>query len=221
MDEAHVIYAGLDLAGPAHPEATVLGWFRPLGDALAYEGHICPASDGAILSQLKALTVQDEVILGVDAPLSYHDGGGMRPCDKLLERELRRSGLEFIGVMSPTFRGMAWLTLRGMGLARSIELLPEAHRIRIVEVHPGAALGLRGAPVQVLKRFKKDDGEAMAELRQWLAQGDFRRLPDGFPETDHEVDSAACALAAWEWHEGKSAWLAAAQPPQRPYDFAC
>ena len=221
MDKAHVIYAGLDLGGPAHPEATVLAWFRAGEGVLAYEGHVWPASDGTILSRLRALTVTDEVILGVDAPLSYRDGGGMRDCDRALLDELRRKGLGFVGVMSPTFRGMAWRTLRGIGLARSIELLPEAHRIRIVEVHPGAALGLRGAPAAALKRLKEGAHGARAELRQWLARGDFRRLPDGFPGTGHEMDSAACALAAWKWHEGKPAWLAPAQPPQRPYDFAC
>jgi len=221
-DERRIVFLGLDLSGPAKPENTVLTWLRRDAEGLRYIGHLCAASDGDIVGELAALTVEDEVILGIDAPLSYKDGGGFRQCDKDLQAALRQKELvHFVHVMSPVFGGMAWLTLRGIVLSRTVELLPEAHRIRIVEVHPGAVLGLRGAPVEALQRYKKGDRGALQQLKRWLNERGLRGFPESFGRTSHEVDSAAGALAAWQWFAGGPAWLAEAQPPERPYPFAC
>ncbi len=215
-----LLYMGLDLSGPSNPGDTALSWFAPEEAALSFAGQLTDTGDSGILDLLRDLYDRYEVLFGVDAPLSYQDGGGRRDCDTDLSSRLTDEGLDFIGVMAPTYSKMGWLTLRGIGLARSIELMPEAHRVRIVEVHPGATMGLHGAPKKALRRYKRGDMQAIHALQSWFAEEGMGGLPE-FDSSSHVVDSCAAALAAWRWHTGDSAWLAEARPPERPYDFAC
>ena len=39
--------------------------------------------------------------------------------------------------------------------------------------------------------------------------------------SSHFVAACAAALAAWHWQKGTSSWLAKAQLPWHPFDFAC
>ena len=220
LHKAAFIYMGLDLSGPSNPEETALSWFEIEGDGLSCLGHRSNASDDSILELLRDLYDRHEVLLGIDAPLSYQDGGGRRDCDVALSAALKERDLGFIGVMAPTYSKMGWLTLRGMGLARNIELAPEGHRVRIVEVHPGATMGLHGAPREALQTYKRGDAGAVKELAFWLGSQGLGALPE-FEARSHGLDSCAAALAAWKWHRGDSAWLAEAKLPERPYDFAC
>ena len=217
---SRLVFMGLDLSGPSNPDDTALAWFGGEGDRLSRMGHVEGAGDDYILELLTDLYDRHEVLLGIDAPLSYHDGGGRRDCDTELSSALKKRGLSFIGVMAPTYSKMGWLTLRGMGLARRIELTPQAHRVRIVEVHPGAAMGLHGAPPDALRRYKRGDAGAVQHLADWLTDEGLDTLPD-LGKSSHLLDSCAAALAAWRWHTGGSAWIAQAKLPQRPYDFAC
>jgi len=91
---------------------------------------------------------------------------------------------------------------------------------RIVEVHPGAAMALRGAPIDDVRTYKTDSG-AQQQLLGWLfSQGMICKQLHQNPE-DHAVAACAAALAAWKWDRGETRWVEPAAPPHHPYDFAC
>lgn len=217
------IFCGLDLSGPASPEKTVMSVFRDRGDHLDFRASLSPASDEDILEELRQLNRETQVCIGMDAPLSYNDGGGCRPCDWELNSALTEAeeNLSVIGVMSPTFQGMAWITLRGITLTRAIMLREELATVSVVEVHPGACLGLRGAPPDALRTYKKGNREGRRRIKDWLTESGLLEIPDDFGDTADELDSVAAALAAWKWERGDPAWLSKANPPHRPFDFAC
>lgn len=177
-------------------------------------------NDREILEMVSKIGEKAPVIIGVDAPLSYNQGGGNRPSDReLLQLVLQHGG--GVGVMAPTFRHMAYLTLRGVAVTRMLEALSLLPRqLRIVEVHPGAAMLLRGAPAEEVRTYKRK-AEARPKLLEWLAKQGMQGLQDATEVSDHWVDACAAALAAWRWAEGSPAWCYRAQPPEHPYDFAC
>jgi predicted nuclease with RNAse H fold len=157
------------------------------------------------------------VVVGLDAPLSYNPGGGDRPADRELRKLIIERGLPPGSVMAPTLNRMAYLTLRGISVARAMEM--SSPGVRIIEVHPGAAVVLRGASVDDARTFKTDPS-SRGRLADWLSTQGVTGLP-GEPATDHELAACACAFAAWQWSLGSPAWVAAACGPLSPYDFAC
>ncbi len=122
------------------------------GEKLHYRGHLDNVSDAAALELVTMLSAQGEVALGLDAPLSYQDGGGFRPGDHLLKQALSAIKAHHVGVMSPTMYGMMALTLRGIALVRMFARCPTPPAM--VEVHPGAAMALRGAKLDLLRVYK-------------------------------------------------------------------
>jgi len=159
------------------------------------------------------------LVVGIDAPLSYHIGGGDRPADSILRRRLVQVGLKPGSVMPPTMTRMAYLTLRGMAVSRMLESVT-SHRIRIVEVHPGAAMALRGAPIQDVLGSRSGRNSRL-RLLKWLESQGLRNLPIEETARDHDVAASAAALAAWQWHCNQWVWVFPAAPPYHPYDFAC
>ncbi len=121
--------------------------------------------------------------------------------------------------MTPTMTRMAYLTLRGVCVARLLEGVRPSPP-RIVEVHPGAALVLRDAPVDDVREMKRSPA-ARERLLAWLEGRGLRGASRGREATDHVVAACAAALAAWDWVSDRSAWLRRARPPLHPYDFAC
>jgi len=113
---------------------------------------------------------------------------------------------------------MAYLTLRGIAVACSLQSIPKAPP-RIVEVHPGAAVALRGAPIDAVRTFKQDVG-ARQELLTWLAQHGLDAAANE-SASDHYVAACAAALATWKWCTGKTVWLHPAAPPFHAFDYAC
>lgn len=113
---------------------------------------------------------------------------------------------------------MAYLTLRGLGVARLLGSL-DPLRVRIIEVHPGATFCLRGAPLESVMAFKKR-AEHRAPLLAWLSTQGISALPSTDP-SDHFVAACGAALAAWEWSRGRPVWLAPPEPPFHPFAFAC
>ena len=95
-------------------------------------------------------------------------------------------------VMAPTMTRMSYLTLRGISVGRLLKSIPEVPP-RIVEVHPGAALPLRGAPVDAVKAFKKDK-DSRGQHLQWLAQQGVDAAANE-SASDHYVAACAAALA--------------------------
>ena len=158
------------------------------------------------------------MIAGIDAPLSYNIGGGDRPADAALRKKIIAAGLRPGSVMVPTMTRMVYLTLRGMAVAR---LLRAAHeKTAVVEVHPGAAMVLRGAPVDDVAAFKFDS-KCRLNLLAWLEGQGLRNVAAVQEPTDHYVAACGAALAAWKWHINETKWLHRAVLPFHPFDFAC
>ncbi len=212
----HVL--GIDLSGPRNVKDTYVAAFRTSDAALHYLDSIAAADDLSILRLTSDLAARGPVVVGIDAPLSYNPTGGDRPSDSGLRRLVQqRKGR--IGIMPPTMIRMVYLTLRGISLARLLEAALKP-TIRIVEVHPGAAMFLRGADRADLASIKKESG-ARERLLDWLQTKGLMGVPHAKETPDHFVMACGAALAAWDWTLGRSAWCFPASPPLHPYDFAC
>ncbi len=209
---------GVDLSGPGNVADTAVAVCQPKQDRLSFGQAIHGADDRTIFELVSALGTAGSVVIGLDAPLSYNPGGGYRPADAELSRLARLKGRT--GIMSPTLTRMAYLTLRGIALTRMLESLRPQLDLRIVEVHPGAAMLLRDAPPADVAAFKGDTA-ARLRLLDWLETAGLADLPRPAAPTDHFVAACAAALAAWHWAAGRPVWCAPAQPPAHPYDFAC
>ena len=210
-----MIIAGCDLSGPSNYHDTALATFEVrdgLPDLVALESGL---DDEALLERISALPEGSAV--GLDAPLSYQSGGGDRPADRALRAKLRALDGPRPAVMTPTMTRMAYLTLRGIAVARAIAAVRED--LRVVEVHPGAALALRDVPLELLGAIKHEH-PARHAVRGWLAER-MGPLPAEVADTDHALMACAAALAVRDWLQGTSPWLHPAEPPLHPFDFAC
>src|SRR5512138_1222103 len=113
---------GIDLSGPRNFAETCLVSFEEHGAELQLSEVREGVDDSRILDTLVQLGAKDQIVIGIDAPLSYNPTGGERPSDTELRRLLQSQGLR-AGVMSPTMIRMVYLTLRGMQLTRLLERL--------------------------------------------------------------------------------------------------
>ncbi|ABA88731.1 protein of unknown function DUF429 [Syntrophotalea carbinolica DSM 2380] len=209
---------GMDLSGPSNTDETVCVVFEEQGALLRLVDFIDGATDRDIVAMLAAVEHCEPVVIGLDAPLSYNPGGGDRPSDKDLRQAIIKAGLHSGSVMTPTMTRMAYLTLRGMGIARLVAAVGST-MFRVVEVHPGGAMVLGGADIEAVKAMKTD-GVARQSLLAWLAGEGLQGVARDHA-TDHYVAACACALAAWKWSRGRSVWYWPACAPYHPYDFAC
>jgi predicted nuclease with RNAse H fold len=216
MENVKII--GIDLSGPRNVADTCVVVFEPQGNDICFRQAIDAADDRRIYDLVSGIGNEDSAVIGIDAPLSYNPGGGDRPSD----RELRRLALEKgrVGVMPPTLIRMVYLTLRGVALTRMLQRLQPRGELKIVEIHPGASMLLRGAPAQDVATFKRDV-PARLRLLAWLEGMRLEELPREEAVSDHCVAACAAAMAAWQWSAGKAEWCYAARPPEHPYDFAC
>jgi hypothetical protein len=115
---------------------------------------------------------------------------------------------------------MVYLTLRGIVLAGVLRTLAKPELVRVVEVHPGAALCLHGAQLADVMWFSKDPG-ARSRLLAWLAEQGMKGMGVREGCTGHFLAACGAAFATWKWHLGKPVWISKADPPWHPYDFAC
>jgi len=67
---------GIDLSGPANPADTAVAAFRAEHDRLVLVEAVKGADDHAILSLFRGWASAQQVVAGIDAPLSYNVGGG-------------------------------------------------------------------------------------------------------------------------------------------------
>ena len=210
---------GVDLSGPRNTADTYLVVLNEQGTELHLIDNVNGADDQQIFHTITGLGSNESIIIGIDAPLSYNPGGGDRTSDADLRHVVHeKSG--GIGVLPPTMIRMVYLTLRGIVLTRMLETLKPDFDLRIVEVHPGACMLLRGAPAKVVAAFKHDRS-ARFQLLQWLGKQGLKGISQTEDVADHHVAACAAALGAWHWSLGRSAWLSSAKPPDHPYDFAC
>lgn len=207
---------GVDLSGPANIGDTVLVAFENDRHRLRRIRTIDAATDLDIRQFVLLLPVGSRVTIGLDAPLSYNPGGGDRPGDASLRKAALAAGLLAGSIMPPTLHRMIYLTVRGIVVARGLTLA-DGHSPTIVEVHPGAALALGGAPIAEVRQFAHEPA-ARSRLLQWLEGQGLKGILSESPSS-HYVASCAAALAAWKRAEGKSAWLHAAEPPVHPFDY--
>ncbi len=210
---------GIDLSGPHNVRDTYAAQFSADGSTLRHVTTMAAVDDKNLIESITSLAGSETLVIGIDAPLSYNPGGGDRPSDRLLRQLINERG-GGVAVMPPTMTRMAYLTLRGVALTRMIEALGMGKNIRSVEVHPGAAMLIRGAPRSDLVSLKKDPG-ARLRLLDWLSTQNVVGIPRSEGTPDHLIMACAAALAAWSWHRGAPAWCSPAAPPLHPYDFAC
>jgi uncharacterized protein len=211
---------GVDLSGPAGIDNTGVVVFSARDAGLDFVDQQCDGSDASLYSLIDALSCESPVVVGIDAPLSYEPGGGQRARDAELRRQIVAKGMRSGSVMAPTAPRMVYLTLRGIVLAQVLGALHAEPQVRIVEVHPGASLCLRDAPLDAILAFAADE-LARERLIDWLSSQRIDRLKVPAPCPSHFVAACAAAVAAWDWHFGRSRWLAKARLPWHPYDFAC
>ena len=210
---------GIDLSGPSNTRETALVSFKAGDNSLQMTTAVEGATDRSIYDAIIENSANVKVIVGIDAPLSYNPGGGDRKSDKDLRKHIMAKGMPSGSVMPPTFTKMAYLTLRGVSVARFLESYPN-RKIKIVEVHPSGAMALRGATVESIMKMKIST-KARQTLLQWLANQGLNGIDLSGSVSDHYVAACSAALAAWKWHLRKSAWIFKSEMPFHPYDFVC
>jgi predicted nuclease with RNAse H fold len=212
--------AGLDLSGPSSPERTAAVLFEGDKKSLNLTAFRSSAGDEQILEIFLSRGLNSLLFIGIDAPLSYQPGGGDRAGDRQLRKILTERGLPSGTVMTPTMTRMAYLTLRGISVVRLLEKTIRTDSLAISEAHPGGALLLHGASLDLVLNLKHSLS-IRTRLLTWLEeQGLYgaRTLP---ADSDHLVAACGAALAAWKWAAGKPAWIYPADPPFHPYPIIC
>jgi predicted nuclease with RNAse H fold len=213
----HVL--GVDLAGPAGSASTGFACFKAATGRIEFSQQVCNGTDAALYGLAEQLSHAAPVIIGLDAPLSYQPGGGQRRRDAQLRKLIVERGMRPGSVMAPTAPRMVYLTLRGVALAGTLTKLVSRHPIHIVEVHPGATLCLRGAPLDAVRTFANNP-KVRSRLLWWLQNHGLHRIKKPVQCTSHFVAACAAALAAWSWHIGSPCWCARSELPWHPYDLA-
>lgn len=210
---------GIDLSGPRNFADTCLVSFAEREEEIYLSEVRAGADDAQILEVISGFAPAEQIVVGIDAPLSYNPVGGDRPSDAELRRLIHAQG-GGAGILPPTMIRMVYLTLRGLQLTRLLESLKPRLDLRLVEVHPGACMILRGADAQEVRNFKVD-ALARVHLLDWLGTKGLKGITSTDAVSDHYVAACAATLGAWQWSLGKSVWCFESQPPHHPYDFAC
>lgn len=211
---------GVDLSGPANPKNTAVAVFVADGEYLEYQALLPSATDAVLFEEIRRRLAVDDVCVGLDAPLSYGSEGGQRESDAALRAKAIEAGLRPGSVMAPTAPRMAYLTLRGLAVARGLQLLGGPGKLRVVETHPGAAMALGGAPVEAVRSFRECE-EDRDRLVHWLRDRGLRGVEPESITTDHSLAACAAAWATWRWNRGQPSWVFRAEAPHHPFDFAC
>ncbi|MBH0230435.1 DUF429 domain-containing protein [Halobacillus yeomjeoni] len=214
---------GIDLSGPSNHKDTVVTAFEAADNHLKLKKILRNASDHDIFSLVGELSPRGKVYIGIDAPLSYQDGGGDRPADKYLRAFSKALGMKSGSIMPPTLTRMVYLTMRGIHIAHSLQSC-FGDQVAISEVHPGVALAsrldtdLRWHAMQ----YKKELDSRLYVLK-WLAEKDVDLSSEIDAATSHELDACLAGLAAWHWasdnHSPK--WSYPAYPPDHTFPFHC
>ncbi|WP_454190305.1 DUF429 domain-containing protein [Paenibacillus sp. Marseille-Q7038] len=188
---------GLDLAGTTNSSDTAVAIFEYNVNSLTCIEIISDLTDSDIYDLVKQYANEDQVIIGIDAPLSYQFGGGDRLSDKSLRKLITEIGMRPGSIMAPTSPKMSYLTLRGINVSRGLYNIPNVNKIQIVEVHPGATIGLHyGQPIvpqEVLDYKDHNNILSRNVILAWLMSNMFLNGINNKINTDvissHEVDA--------------------------------
>lgn len=184
---------GIDLSGPSNHTDTCMAWRNEQG-IIEFE---CGCSDAQIMHWVTQLN--HRVVVFIDAPLSYQDGGGYRPCDSALRRFLNDRGFQRLGVMAPTMTKMVYLTLRGIALAQQLDKVGAT----VIETHPGASLLLSGVEADQVFALKN------SPLAIHAVQSHWQQLGINFSKeltSDHQIMAVQALLTAERWMSEQCYW---------------
>ena len=126
----YLSFVGLDLSGPAAPSETGVAVFHEKGTRLILESGEHSGSDEAIYQLVERLASSSKVIVGIDSPLSYAAGGGLRIWDRSLQTALQQIGMHPRHALAPMARHMVgrWTATGGYPDAPWQNLLPRNSR---------------------------------------------------------------------------------------------
>ncbi|UOR11062.1 DUF429 domain-containing protein [Halobacillus amylolyticus] len=213
---------GIDLSGPSNHKDTAVAVFDDQGDTLYLDQLLNTASDQDILSLITNLSAEEQVVVGIDAPLSYEDGGGDRKLEKELRQFTKELGMKSGSIMPPTLTKMIYITARGMKLA---SLLNHHVNVKVIEVHPGATLAARIPQDEGREHslFYKRSPESADWIANWMMTFGLRGMQVNLLQTSHLIDACAAAIAAWGYGSPNRnpIWSYDANPPHHPYPFSC
>ncbi|NND70873.1 MAG: DUF429 domain-containing protein [Rhodothermales bacterium] len=212
------VIIGIDLSGPSNVSDTAAIRCETVGDKLICTGGGSGFTDRMIFDLVSSVSPDDKLVVALDAPLSYEPGGGDRERDKALRQRLTSAGLSSGTVMTPTMTRMAYLTLRGISIARLI--LAANPKATIVEVHPGGALVLNGVDASYVRTIKTDQS-SREHIVSWLQSGKFNRIDNFAPHSDHIIAALGACLAGQGVMMQESRWLYKKEPPLHPFDLVC
>jgi predicted RNase H-like nuclease len=185
-----VYFAGVDLAWAGRNPTGVA-----VVDADGCLVHICATRDDASVLAALQPYVQDDCLVGFDAPLVVTNPTGQRPAETALNRDFRKfeAGAHPANTGKPEFADVPRAARLAQAMDLDIEHLSSAPR-RAIEVYPHAATVALFRLPRTLK-YKAKPGRGVEELKSELL-----RLMDGL---DGLADAAVPLRLA-----GHDGWVA-------------
>ncbi|MEO8480042.1 MAG: DUF429 domain-containing protein, partial [Gemmatimonadota bacterium] len=92
---------GIDLSGPSNARGTCAVALHCGDDAAVFAQQLPVADDVAIFDFVADIARSTPVVVGLDAPLSYQPGGGLRQRDRSLREQIVKRGMRHGSVMPP------------------------------------------------------------------------------------------------------------------------
>lgn len=214
------IFFGIDLSGPVNIIDTVISWFKydRSKEKLNLIDYKIGADDYFIFNIIKDLSINNDLFLAIDAPLSYNMNGGDRESDKSLREFLKKKNIKTSSVMTPTMTRMSYLTLRGISITRILETLKK--KPKVIEVHPFVSLLINGANKEDIKNVKKNE-KAKQNIFNFLKKRQISNLPVIVSKNDHFISSVIAAQIAYFYSRNQYQWRSKRKFPFHPYDFVC
>ena len=214
------IFLGIDLSGPVNIIDTAISWFKYdyLNEQLVLINYKIGADDNFIFNIVKDLSRNNNLLIAIDAPLSYNIKGGDRKSDQSLRKFLKERDFKTSSVMTPTMTRMSYLTLRGISITRILETLN--NKPKIIEVHPFISLLINGANKVDIDNVKKNT-KAKKNILTFLKKRQISDLPIIASKNDHFLSSIIAARIAYLYSKNQYQWISKRKFPFHPYDFVC
>ncbi|ARI75904.1 DUF429 domain-containing protein [Halobacillus mangrovi] len=215
---------GIDLSGPSNHKDTVMAILKENKQLLNLEYLQEGASDEEIFNIIRKEIEKSPVYIGIDAPLSYQDGGGDRPHDRSLRAYAKSLGMKSGSIMPPTLTRMVYLTMRGIHLAHMLRT-NFGKQVSIVEVHPGVTLASRLPEEKRTIAFNyKKEKSSRVQVIEWLTSQMLSDSATAIHESStHTIDAVLAGVAAWHTASKQKTptWYKEAEPPHHPFPFSC